>query len=109
MFRRFVILLAAIVCLPARMVAQGSIAIRNVTVIPMTERAPLTGQTVVVRDGRIAAIGPASAVRVPAGVTTVDGTGKYLIPGLFEMHGAHVEDPRLGARPVRAARRDDAA
>ena len=87
MFRRFVILLAAIVCLPARMVAQGSIAIRDVTVIPMTERAPLTGQTVVVRDGRIAAIGPASAVRVPDGVTTVDGKGKYLIPGLFEMHG----------------------
>lgn len=96
MARRFAILVAGIACLPARVLAQGSVAIRDVTVIPMTDRAPLTGQTVLVRGGRIAAIGPASAVRVPAGVTTVDGKGKYLIPGLFEMH-AHTSKTRASA------------
>ena len=74
----------------------GPIAIRNVTVIPMTGTGPVTGQTVVVRDGRIAAIGPAAGVRPPDGATVVDGTGQYLIPGLFEMH-AHTSKTRASA------------
>jgi hypothetical protein len=49
----------------------------------------LEGQTVVVRDGRIEAVGPAASVRVPAGAVRVDGRGKYLMPGIAEMH-AHV-------------------
>ena len=47
----------------------------------------LERQTVVVRDGRIAQIAPAAATTAPAGATRVDGTGKYLLPGLAEMHG----------------------
>ena len=39
-----------------------------------------------VRDGRIAAIGPSRSVRVPAGARRIDGRGKYLIPGLADMH-----------------------
>jgi imidazolonepropionase-like amidohydrolase len=74
----------------------GPIAIRNVTVIPMTGTGPVTGQTVVVREGRIVAIGPAARVRVPDGATVVEGTGRYLIPGLFEMH-AHTSKTRASA------------
>jgi imidazolonepropionase-like amidohydrolase len=74
----------------------GPIVIRNVTVIPMAGSGPVTAQTVVVRDGRIAAIGPAAGVRPPDGATVVDGTGKYLIPGLFEMH-AHTSKTRASA------------
>ena len=96
MLRRVAILLAGIACLPTRVLAQGAVAIQNVTVIPMTDRGPLAGQTVIVRGGRIAAIGPASTVRVPAGAATVDGKGKYLIPGLFEMHG-HMSKTRASA------------
>jgi hypothetical protein len=76
--------------------AAQSVAIRNVTVIPMTREASLSGQTVLVQDGRIARIGPAALVRVPAGTTVVDGAGKYLIPGLFEMH-AHTSKSRASA------------
>jgi hypothetical protein len=46
-------------------------------------------QTVVVRGGRIAAAGPSARVRPPAGARRVDARGRYLIPGLWDMH-AHV-------------------
>ena len=43
--------------------------------------------TVVVRDGVIAEVGPAASVRVPAGATSVDTTGKTLMPGIVNAHG----------------------
>ena len=69
--------------------AKGSFAITNVNVIPMTRDTLLRGQTVLVTDGRIARIGPARSVNVPAGAARVDGTGRYLMPGLADMH-AHL-------------------
>ncbi|MCH5376204.1 MAG: amidohydrolase family protein [Planctomycetes bacterium] len=48
-------------------------------------------QTVVVRHGKIAAIGPVDVVPIPEGASVVDGTDRYLMPGLAEMH-AHVPD-----------------
>ena len=71
---------------PAGASGQGTIAIRNVTVIPMTGAGAAPDQSVIVRDGRIVEIGPAARIRSPAGATVVNGTGKYLIPGLFDMH-----------------------
>jgi hypothetical protein len=47
--------------------ARGIFAITNVNVLPMTSAAVLHGQTVLVRDGRIARIGPAQSVTVPDG------------------------------------------
>ena len=47
----------------------------------------LRGQTVVVRGDRIAAWGRRPSKATPAGATIVDGAGKYLMPGLAEMHG----------------------
>ena len=66
--------------------APGSLLIRDVTVISTAgERAP--GQaTVLVRDGRIAAVGKAIDIAVPEGARVVDGRGKFLIPGLADMH-----------------------
>ncbi|HUF35677.1 MAG TPA: amidohydrolase family protein [Gemmatimonadales bacterium] len=61
----------------------------DVTVIPMDRERTLPNQTVVVRGDRIVEIGPASRVRVPEGGVRVDGRGKYLIPGIAEMH-AHI-------------------
>ncbi|MFN2565846.1 MAG: amidohydrolase, partial [Gemmatimonadaceae bacterium] len=82
--------------MPAGAAAQRDVVIRNVTLIPMTGAAPAARQSVVVRDGRIAEIGRSAQVRVPAGATVVDGTGKYLIPGLFEMH-AHASKARASS------------
>ena len=64
-------------------------AIVNVNVITMTSDTVLAGQTVVIEDGIITAIGDVDAVAVSEGATLVDGTDRYLMPGLTEMH-AHV-------------------
>jgi imidazolonepropionase-like amidohydrolase len=94
MIRRAILLLLAFA--PSVAAGQAAVAIRNVTVIPMTAAAPSPGQSVIVRDGRIVEIGPSAQVRVPSGATVVDGTGKFLIPGLFDMHG-HASKARASA------------
>jgi imidazolonepropionase-like amidohydrolase len=62
------------------------IAFVNVNVVPMDEERVLASQTVIVRDGRIAQIAPASSATVPEGALRIDGQGKYLMPGLTDMH-----------------------
>jgi imidazolonepropionase-like amidohydrolase len=61
----------------------------NVTVIPMDRERRIPGQTVLVRGDRIVEIGPVARVNLPDGAVRVDGRGKFLIPGLAEMH-AHI-------------------
>ena len=63
-----------------------SIAITNVTIIDGTGREPRSTMTVIVNAGRITRIDRAGRVQVSAGTVTVDGTGKFLIPGLWDMH-----------------------
>jgi imidazolonepropionase-like amidohydrolase len=72
--------------------AAGTTAFVGATVVPMDGRAPQTGQTVLVRGDRIVAVGPSARTAVPAGATRIDARGKWLMPGLAEMHG-HVPPP----------------
>ena len=67
----------------------GSFAITGVTVVPMTKDTVIRDATVLVRDGRIAELGATRNVRVPSGVRRIDGRGKYIVPGLADMH-AHL-------------------
>ncbi len=69
------------------------VAFVNVNVVPMDSERVLADQTVLVRGDRIVQVGPASKVKVPAGAVRVDGRGKYLMPGLAEMHG-HIPPPQ---------------
>jgi imidazolonepropionase-like amidohydrolase len=69
------------------------LAIQNVTVIPMDSERVLRDQTVIVDGRRITAVGPSSTTVVPEGATRVEGRGRYLIPGLAEMHG-HFPSPQ---------------
>ena len=66
------------------------------TVLPMDGRAPLADQTVVVRGDRIVAVGPSARTAVPSGATRVEARGRWLMPGLAEMHG-HVPPPSAPA------------
>lgn len=66
-----------------------SIAFTNVTVIPLDRDRAVRDQTVIIRDDRIVALGPATGVPVPAGAFRIDGRGKFLMPGMAEMH-AHI-------------------
>lgn len=71
----------------------------NVTVIPMTGETVLENQTVVVAGDRIIAIGPASEVAIPRNAVRIDGKGRYLIPGLAEMHG-HIPPPTQSEQEI---------
>ena len=64
----------------------ASFAITHVTVIDATGAPSSPDMTVVVKNRHIAEIAKSDAVHVPAGLTVVDGRGKYLIPGLWDMH-----------------------
>lgn len=76
-------------------VASDTIAFVDVNVIPMDSEQELRGYTVLVTDGQISALGPADEIDVPQDAKRVDGAGKYLMPGLAEMH-AHI--PGTGDR-----------
>jgi hypothetical protein len=71
--------------------ASAPLALVGVTLIPMTDGVTsLADQTVIVRDGRIAAIGPRRRVAIPRGSQVIDGRGRFLMPGLADMH-VHLE------------------
>lgn len=73
--------------------APPPLVIENVTVIPMDTERVLASHTVVVEGRRITAVGPAARVQAPQDAVRVDGRGKFLIPGLAEMHG-HFPSPQ---------------
>jgi len=70
--------------------ANAVFAFVNVNVVPMDGERVVPNQTVVVRNGRIAAMGSAKRVSVPKGAVRIDGRGQYLMPGLVDMH-VHLE------------------
>lgn len=71
-----------------------STAFVNVNVVPMSGEVVIEEQTVVVNDGVIVALGPVDEVPIPRDSIVIDGTDRFLMPGLAEMH-AHV--PALGS------------
>jgi imidazolonepropionase-like amidohydrolase len=64
----------------------AAVAITHVTVIDATGAPPQPEMTVIVEDGHIAALGRSAGLRPPAHATVVNARGKYLIPGLWDMH-----------------------
>ncbi len=61
--------------------------ITNVNVIPMTTEQILENHTVVIEDGRITGVTPSAEANSPDNAEEIDGRGRYIIPGLTEMHG----------------------
>ncbi|RRA49180.1 amidohydrolase family protein [Acidipila sp. EB88] len=90
----FLVLVAATV-FGQQVAAPPPLAVEHVTVLPMTaDGAVLVDQTVLIRNGRIASIAPSAGTRIDAAVMRVDGTGKFLMPGLADAH-VHLENDRL--------------
>lgn len=88
-----VAVLAALVSAPPARAQEGqAIAFVGATVLPMDGARTLTNHTVIVRGDRIVEVGPATTVRVPEGAQRIEAGGKFIIPGLAEMHG-HVPPP----------------
>lgn len=103
LFVAFICLLLA--CSAEKPIVQGVgeaddvYAFVNVNVVPMDKEHVLEGQTVIVADGRIAEIGAHASVEIPKGAVEIDGAGKYLMPGLAEMHG-HIPPPNQSAEYI---------
>ena len=66
--------------------SRGAIAFEHVAVVPMDRERVLANHTVVVQGGVITAVGRDADVAVPAGATRIDGRGRFVMPGLADMH-----------------------
>jgi len=81
--------------LPAGFLAAAEpLAITNVTVIDGTGKPARHGMTVVITGGHITAITPARRAKFPRGTRVVEGEGRFLIPGLWDMHVHGLGGPR---------------
>lgn len=79
--------------------SNDSVAFINVNVIPMDSDRILKNQTVITKFDRIFEIGPSHSIKIPENTTQIDGSGKYLIPGLAEMHG-HLPGSRASEEDI---------
>lgn len=100
--KRFVLalvgLVAAACATPAPEQAVSELAIVGARVYPAPGVAPLVDATVIVRDGVIAEVGPASAVRAGASAQVIDGHGLTVVAGLWNSH-VHLFSPTLSRPP----------
>jgi len=64
----------------------ATIAITHATVIDANGASPKPNFTVLIDNEKISAVGPDSSIEIPSGAHVVDATGKFLIPGLADMH-----------------------
>lgn len=101
--KRFVLaafaLIAAACATPTPEEAVSELAIVGARVYPAPGVSPLANATVIVRDGVIAEVGPASAVRAGASAQVIDGRGLTVVAGLWNSH-VHLFSPTL-SRPDR--------
>jgi imidazolonepropionase-like amidohydrolase len=81
--------MGATVCLAslAAQTAPTSRVLVGARVIDGTDRPPIENAAIVVRDGKIAAVGPAGRVAVPEGAAPISVAGKTIVPGLINAHG----------------------
>jgi imidazolonepropionase-like amidohydrolase len=80
----------------AQVAAPAVTAIRNATIITAT-RGTITNGTVLVRDGKIAAVG--ANVSIPAGADVYDATGKFVSPGIIDAH-SHIANDAINEGSV---------
>jgi hypothetical protein len=62
------------------------IAIIDVNIIPMSKEEVLLNQTILIENGKIKQFGKVTDIKIPQGSQVIDGKGKYLLPGFFDMH-----------------------
>jgi imidazolonepropionase-like amidohydrolase len=73
--------------------------ITNVTIFDVEKQKTLPAQTVVINGTTISAVGPSAKIKTVAGATVIDGTGKYLLPGLVDAHVHFFQSGGLYSRP----------
>ncbi len=86
------------ICLQAGLLSSQTF-ITNVMIADVESHRHVANQTVTITNGIISKIAPAEKVKIPAGATVIDGTGKYLIPGLVDAHIHFSQSGGLYTRP----------
>src|SRR5450432_117850 len=71
----------------------GAVAFVDVTIVPMSRNELRLHQTVLIEGDRIVAIGSADSIRVPQRAKRIPGRGRFLMPGLIDMHVHFVRRP----------------
>ena len=74
---------------------EGTLVIAGVSIDDAVRGTTCAPQDIVVEGGRIATIAPTGTVSAPSGAMRVDGTGRFAIPGLIDVH-AHVGEGGIG-------------
>ena len=97
-------IVSALALLTAAALSAETTVLKNFTLIDGNGGTPLSGAAIVIVDGRIQAVGPTARVKAPAGAQVIDLTGKYIMPGIINLHG-HVgnvidlaQDPKFFTR-----------
>ena len=85
-FLPLAVLPAVLIAQPEQKPQQRPLAFTHATVIDATGAAAQRDMTVVITGDRITAVGKTDQIALPDGARTVDGAGKFLIPGLWDMH-----------------------
>ena len=78
--------LAWILCLPPCNLAQSLLVLNHVNIIDATGTPVQSDMAVTIRSGRIVSVAKSGAPPLPKGAQVIDGSGRYLIPGLWDMH-----------------------
>jgi imidazolonepropionase-like amidohydrolase len=94
--RRFVLLLSF---LSTVFITQAQVLIRNTNVVDVEKKKILAGYSVVVQEGKIVSVDKDRQYKLAPGTTVIDGTGKYLIPGLVDAHVHFFQNGGLFTRP----------
>jgi imidazolonepropionase-like amidohydrolase len=101
---RKIFTLLLIICLPTLLAAQdskqaqnSSIVFNHVTVIDVTGAPTKSDMTAIVTGNQISAVGKTGKVRVSKNSQIIDATGKFLIPGLWDMHVHVLAEERIDA------------
>jgi len=79
--------------------AAGMLALTGATVFDGTGAEPVADSTLLIRDDRITAVGPAHRVAVPAGAQVLRVTGTWILPGLIDAHVHFFQSGGLYTRP----------
>jgi imidazolonepropionase-like amidohydrolase len=77
----------------------GDLALTGATIISMKGDEVLANATILINRNRIAAVGTANQIAIPAGTKTVDVKGKYIMPGMIDVH-AHGPAGSIGIQPA---------
>src|SRR6478752_1734313 len=104
---RLLLLFLSVLASGAAAVA-GDLLLVNATVIPSPDQPALPHTAVLIREGRIAEIGPREQMKVPAGIESIDCRGKFITAGFWNCHVHLITPDLLRAREAAVAQLDGA-